>query len=54
VPAIEKMIKTPEVAQKIEKLGLIVDYKPPEELKRIVVSEYEIARGLALKLGLGK
>jgi tripartite-type tricarboxylate transporter receptor subunit TctC len=54
VPAIEKMIKTPEVVQKIEKLGLIVGYEPPEELRKIVTSEYEVARGLALKLGLGK
>jgi len=54
VPAIEKMVKTPEVVEKIEKLGLIVDYKPPEELRKIVTGEYEVARGIALKLGLGK
>jgi tripartite-type tricarboxylate transporter receptor subunit TctC len=54
VPAIERMIKTPEVAQRIENLGLIVDYKPPAELRKMMTGEYEVARGLALKLGLGK
>ncbi len=54
VPAIEKMVKTPEVKEKIEKLGLIVDYQPPEELRKMMTGEYEVARGLALKLGLGK
>lgn len=54
VPAIEKTIKSPEVVQKIERLGLIVDYKTPEELKKDMMSEYEVARSLAVKLGLGK
>jgi tripartite-type tricarboxylate transporter receptor subunit TctC len=54
VPAIEKTIKNPELEAKIEKLGLTVDYKPPEELKKIMTSDYETARSLALKLGLTK
>jgi len=54
IPAIEKTIRNPELAAKIEKLGFIVDYKPPEELKKLMVSDYETARALAIKLGLSK
>jgi tripartite-type tricarboxylate transporter receptor subunit TctC len=54
VPAIEKTIKNPELEAKIEKLGLIMDYKPPEELKKVMMSDYETARSLAIKLGLTK
>ena len=34
VPAIEKAIKSPAVKEKIEKMGYLVDYKSPEELKK--------------------
>lgn len=54
VPAIEKTIKNPELAAKIEKLGFVVDYRPPAELKKLVVSDYETASALAKKLGLNK
>ena len=54
IPAIEKTTKIPELIQKIEKLGLIVDYRSPEELKKTMMSDYETARALALKLGLSK
>jgi len=54
VPAIEKTIKNPELEAKIEKLGFIVDYKSPTELKRLMMSDYETARSLAVKLGLSK
>jgi tripartite-type tricarboxylate transporter receptor subunit TctC len=54
IPAIEKTTKIPELIQKIEKLGLIVDYKSPEELKKTMMSDYETARALAIKLGLSK
>jgi len=54
IPAIEKTIKNPESEPKIEKLGLVVDYKSPEELRKIMTSDYETARALAIKLGLSK
>jgi tripartite-type tricarboxylate transporter receptor subunit TctC len=54
IPAIEKTIKNPELEAKIEKLGFIVDYKSPTELKKLMMSDYEIARSLAVKLGLSK
>ncbi len=54
VPAIEKTIKNAELEAKIEKLGFVVDYRPPAELKKLVASDYETARNLALKLGMSK
>ena len=54
IPAIEKTIRIPELEPKIEKLGVVVEYKPPEELKKIMMSDYETARALAIKLGLTK
>jgi tripartite-type tricarboxylate transporter receptor subunit TctC len=55
VPAIEKALKNPEVKTKIEKMeGFLVDYKSPAELKRLIVEEYEIANGIAKRIGLRK
>jgi len=54
IPAIEKTIKNPELEAKIEKLGFIVEYKSPSELNKLMMSEYEIARALAIKSGLSK
>ncbi len=54
IPAIEKAIKAPEFKSQIEKLGFVVEYKTPVDLKKLVVSEYETARNLALKLGMSK
>ena len=54
MPAIEKAIKVPEVKAKIEKMGYVVEYKSPAELKKVMLSDYETARALAAKLGLSK
>ncbi len=54
IPAVEKTCRNSELAAKIEKLGFVVEYKSPEELKKMMVSDYETARALALKLGLSK
>ena len=54
VPAIEKAIKNPELKAKTEKLGFFIEYKPPEELRKIMVNDYENARVWAAKLGLSK
>ncbi len=54
IPAIEKTCRNAELSAKIEKLGFVVDYKSPEELKKMMASDYETARALALKLGLSK
>lgn len=54
IPAIEKTIKNPELTTKIEKMGFVVDYKSPSELRMLQKNDYEIARSLAIKLGLSK
>jgi len=54
VPSIEKAIKTPELVAKIEKVGFVVNYKSPQELKNIMISDYETAHALAVKIGLRK
>ncbi len=54
VPAVEKAIRNPAYKAKFEQMKLIVEYKSPAELKKLVTEEY--ARGLevANKVGLRK
>jgi tripartite-type tricarboxylate transporter receptor subunit TctC len=52
VPAIEKGIKNSELGAKIQKLGFVVDYKSPAELKKLIIKDYEEARSIATKLDL--
>jgi len=54
VPAIEKAFKNPELKAKIEKLEFSVDYKSPAEFKKMLAEEYEIANGIATRMGLRK
>jgi hypothetical protein len=37
-----------------EKIGCIVDYKPPVELKKLMVEDYERASAIAAKIGFRK
>ena len=52
VPAIEKAVNSPEGKAKIEKLGYVVQYKSPADLRKLIIDDYETAHGIALKLGL--
>jgi len=54
IPAIEKGMKHPDGKGKIEKMGYVVEYKSPEELRRLIIDDYETAKAIATKLGLGK
>jgi len=54
IPAIEKVVKNPEIETKLEKLGFMVEYRSPAEQRKLQESDYARARSLALKLGLGK
>ena len=54
VSAIEKGIKDPELKSKIEKQGYIVDYKTPDELKKIMTADFETARAIMVRIGMGK
>jgi tripartite-type tricarboxylate transporter receptor subunit TctC len=54
VPAIEKVVNHPELKAKIDKMGFIVNYKSPAELKKLMVEDYERALAIAIKVGLRK
>jgi tripartite-type tricarboxylate transporter receptor subunit TctC len=54
VAAIEKAVKNPETEEKLEKLGYIVEYRTPQELRKLQAYDYATARALAVKLGLSK
>ncbi len=52
--AVEKVAKNSEIKAKIEKMGFIVDYKPPVELRKILEKEYARANEIAVKIGYQK
>jgi tripartite-type tricarboxylate transporter receptor subunit TctC len=52
VPAVEKAANSPEGKAKIEKLGYVVQYKSPADLRRLIIDDYETAHGIAVRLGL--
>jgi len=54
VEGVEKAIKNHDLKMKIEKMGFIVDYKSPTELKKLMGEEYEKALAIAQKVGLRK
>ena len=54
VEGVEKAIKNYDLKVKIEKMGFIVDYKSPAELKKLMGEEYEKALAIAQKVGLRK
>ena len=54
VPAIEKAIKNPEGVAKLQKMGLITNYKSPTEQKQVVMDDYEKAREMVKRMGLTK
>lgn len=54
IPAIEKAVRNPELKAKIEQLGIIIDYKSPEELRKLMKDDYEAADAIAAKRGLRK
>jgi tripartite-type tricarboxylate transporter receptor subunit TctC len=53
-PAIEKAFKNPELKAKVENLEFIVSYKSPAEFKKLLAEEFDVANGIATKLGLKK
>jgi tripartite-type tricarboxylate transporter receptor subunit TctC len=54
VSAFEKGVKSSEPRARIEKLGYVVEYRRPEEVRKMIIDDYETAKGIAAKLGLGK
>jgi tripartite-type tricarboxylate transporter receptor subunit TctC len=54
VQAFERIATNPGLKAKIDKMGFVVDYKSPAELKKITIEDHETAMAIALKLGLRK
>lgn len=54
IPAIEKVVKNPELKAKVEKMGFVVEYKSPSEMRKMVSEDYETANSIAKKIGLKK
>jgi tripartite-type tricarboxylate transporter receptor subunit TctC len=54
VSAIEKAFKNPDLKAKIEKMEFSVDYRSPEEFKKMLAEEYRRVSEIAEKLGIKK
>ena len=54
VTAIEKTIKTPALKAKLDKMGYVVEYRSPAEIKKLVATEYQIAMDIAKRIGVRK
>ncbi len=52
IPAIKKAINSPGGKGRIEKMGYIVQYKSPAEVKQLIIDDYETAHEVAVKLGM--
>ncbi len=54
IPAIEKVVKNPELKTKVEKMGFLVEYKSPSEMRKMVSEDFETANTIAKRIGLKK
>ncbi|HZR69616.1 MAG TPA: tripartite tricarboxylate transporter substrate binding protein [Burkholderiales bacterium] len=54
VPALENAIKSPAIAAKLEPLGMVLDYAPPEKLVEEIRDEHRRVLTIAKKAGLVK
>jgi tripartite-type tricarboxylate transporter receptor subunit TctC len=55
VPAIKEAIHHPDVIERVNKIGgSVIDYKSPEELKKIMIEDLKSFSEIAVKLGLRK
>jgi tripartite-type tricarboxylate transporter receptor subunit TctC len=55
VPAIKEAIHHPEAIDRVNKIGgSVIDYKSPEELKKIMTEDLRSFSEIAVKLGLRK
>jgi tripartite-type tricarboxylate transporter receptor subunit TctC len=54
VPALEKAANNPEVVAKLRNMRIIPNYKPPEELRKIISEDYENARQVVKQMKLTK
>jgi len=55
VPAIKEAIHHPEVIDRVNTIGgSVIDYKSPEELKKVMIGDLKTFSEIAVKLGLRK
>jgi tripartite-type tricarboxylate transporter receptor subunit TctC len=54
IPAVEKAAKNPDLMDKLRKMWFIPSYKSAEELKQIIIQDYENAREVVKRMGLTK
>jgi tripartite-type tricarboxylate transporter receptor subunit TctC len=55
IPAIKEAINNPELIAKINKRGgVVIDYKSPVELRKIMMEDYEKMAAIAIRMGLRK
>jgi tripartite-type tricarboxylate transporter receptor subunit TctC len=52
VPAVEKAVKNTK--SKIDGLGNLCEYRPPQEVRKMVEQEYKMATEIAVKIGMRK
>lgn len=52
--ALERTMKEPTVIVAVEKAGMAVDYRGPEETRRMLEQEYDVVKKVAQRLGIGK
>jgi tripartite-type tricarboxylate transporter receptor subunit TctC len=52
LPAVEKAVKNTK--PKIDALGNLCEYRPPQEVRKMVEQEYKMATDIAIKIGLRK
>jgi tripartite-type tricarboxylate transporter receptor subunit TctC len=54
IPAIEKAAKNPDLMAKLRKMWIIPNYRPPAELKQIMIEDYENAKQVVKRMGVTK
>jgi tripartite-type tricarboxylate transporter receptor subunit TctC len=54
VPAIEKAVKHPDVTARLQKMWFIPNYKPPAELKQMMIEDFDNARQIVKQMKLRK
>jgi len=52
LPAVEKAVKLTK--PQIDRMGSLGEYRSPSELRKLAAEQYEVARALAVKMGLRK
>lgn len=54
IPAIEKVVRNPELKARTEKLEFVVEYQSPADQKKKAAEEYQSALEIAKRMGFGK